>query len=308
MITTRAFRQDDYHNFMEFYREMYIINQNQDCWLPARWEYASNFVNKFFISLGYESWDSKINIWEENNKIVGIAQIEDTNCAFLQIRPGYYHLTEDMVIWLEQNGSMVNKETGERELVIFSREDNTELNRILKTRDYTRGESFSYMSKMRLDGEFYLKLPDGYKIKDMTTCLDYYKRYNVIRKAFNPNFEEISCDSELPDFFKDMINAPMYMPKLDLVVEDKDSNVVAACTIWYDEELNIGMVEPVGTHPAYHGKGLGKAVVREGLRRLSELNADYAYVESFGESRYKFYSSIGFESFNKDYPWSLKIK
>lgn len=307
MIKNREFKKEDYENFMDFYREMYKINQNQDCWLPARWEYAVNFVNKFFISLGYETWDNKIRVWEENNQIVAIAQIEDTNCGYLQIRPGYYHLTEQMVVWLEENGSMRSKDTDTKELILFSREDNTELNRVLEQRGYKKGESYSYMSRMKPEDHFDVCLQEEFKIKSMADGIPYYKRYNVVRKAFNPEFEEIKSDSELPEFFMAMINAPMYRPELDLVIEGNNGEVVAACTVWYDESINIGMIEPVGTHPDYHGKGLGKAIVTDALKKLTKLKADYAYVESYGEVRYKFYSSAGFKSFNKDIPWTISI-
>lgn len=307
MISNRGFMEEDYHNFMEFYKEMYIINQNQDCWLPARWEYAANFVNKFFISLGYDSWDNKIRVWEENNKIVAIAQIEDTNCGYLQIRPGYYHITEEMVTWLEEHGSMSNKDTGTKDLILFSREDNEELNRVLEQRGYKKSESFSYMSRMKPEDHCDVSLSKEFKIKSMAENIPYYKRYNVVRKAFNPEFEEISNDADLPEFFLDMINAPMYRAELDLVIECNNGDVVAACTVWYDESINIGMIEPVGTHPDYHGKGLGKAIVTDALKRLAKLSADYAYVESFGDVRNQFYSSVGFKSFNKDIPWKISL-
>lgn len=60
-----------------------------------------------------------------------------------------------------------------------------------------------------------------------------------------------------------MINAPMYRPDLDIVVEYKDDSLVSSCTIWFDKQNNIGMFEPVGTH----------------------------------------YKSVGFQAYDKDYPW-----
>jgi len=48
-------------------------------------------------------------------------------------------------------------------------------------------------------------------------------------------------------------------------VEDQ---ITAFCTIWFDDVTRSAYFEPVATVPAHQRRGLGKAVITEGLRRL----------------------------------------
>ncbi|MFW5873500.1 MAG: GNAT family N-acetyltransferase [Bacillota bacterium] len=230
MIRSRSYKEGDYRRVMNFLREIYKINKNQHCWLPSRWEYAEYLVNPLYIERGYSSWEEFIRIWEAGGEIVAVAHKEDICNAFLQVRPGYRNLEEDMVNWVEDNiYEIIDAETGrERKTVIWV------------------NESDSY-------------------------------RKNLLAEF---GFE---------------------------VVESEDGSWAASCIIWYDQELKIGMFEPVGTHPDYLRKGLGRAVILEGLRRLKALGSERAYVEAYGDKRYAFYKSAGFESFDIDYPFT-KIK
>ena len=49
-------------------------------------------------------------------------------------------------------------------------------------------------------------------------------------------------------------------------IRSPDGRGASACTIWFDPVNAVGLFEPVATHPDFQGKGLGKAVMAEGLR------------------------------------------
>ena len=42
----------------------------------------------------------------------------------------------------------------------------------------------------------------------------------------------------------------------------------AFCTVWFDDVTRTGAFEPVGTAPAHRRRGLGKAVMCEGVPSL----------------------------------------
>ncbi len=66
----------------------------------------------------------------------------------------------------------------------------------------------------------------------------------------------------------------------------------------------IGMLEPVGTHPDHQRRGLGRVVVREGLRRLATLGATVAYV-GCADSKPAgcLYRSVGFADSDVERLW-----
>jgi ribosomal protein S18 acetylase RimI-like enzyme len=76
--------------------------------------------------------------------------------------------------------------------------------------------------------------------------------------------------------------SPAYDPELDLVVDAGDGTFAACCICWADAASGIGNFEPVGTRPAWRGKGLTTALVHEGLRRLKAKGMHTARVETAG--------------------------
>lgn len=50
-----------------------------------------------------------------------------------------------------------------------------------------------------------------------------------------------------------------------------DGAIAAFCTIWFDDVTRSAYFEPVATVPAHRRRGLGKALMTEGLRRLQRV-------------------------------------
>lgn len=65
----------------------------------------------------------------------------------------------------------------------------------------------------------------------------------------------------------------LYRPELDLRVQAASGEVAAYCVCWFDPENRIGLFEPVRTEDAYQGRGIGKALMTEGIRRLMDAGA-----------------------------------
>jgi ribosomal protein S18 acetylase RimI-like enzyme len=88
----------------------------------------------------------------------------------------------------------------------------------------------------------------------------------------------------------------VYDPNLDIVAAAADGQIGGFCIVWMDAVNRVGLFEPVGTHPDFQRKGLGKAVMLEGLQRLAEKGMTQAIVSTFedNEVAIKFYESVGF--------------
>ena len=96
------------------------------------------------------------------------------------------------------------------------------------------------------------------------------------------------------------LSQPDYRPELDLVIEAPDGSLAAFCVLWLAEsspgESLSGQVEPMGVSPRFRHKGLGKALLTEGLRRLEALGAVAVYVETddYRNAAMALYESVGF--------------
>ena len=64
---------------------------------------------------------------------------------------------------------------------------------------------------------------------------------------------------------------------------------------------NNVMFEPVGTHPDFQRRGLGKAVMTEALRRLKDRGMERAIVCTTAENTpgIKLYEAVGFRIINR---------
>ena len=66
------------------------------------------------------------------------------------------------------------------------------------------------------------------------------------------------------------MQSEVYARALDLVAVDAAGQVGAFCIAWPDEATLRGHLEPVGTHPDFQRRGLGRAVLLEAMRLLQE--------------------------------------
>lgn len=109
-------------------------------------------------------------------------------------------------------------------------------------------------------------------------------------------FESSAAFDAYVERFRNFMRSPVYNPDCDIVAVAPDGQIGAFCIIWFDALNRVGYFEPVGTHPAYQRKGLGKAVLLEALRRLQEGGMTSAVVCT-GEGNIpaiRLYESVGF--------------
>jgi GNAT superfamily N-acetyltransferase len=90
-------------------------------------------------------------------------------------------------------------------------------------------------------------------------------------------------------------SSPVYRASLDIVL-DVDRTFASYCICWADEQSKLGLFEPVGTRPEWRGKGAGRAVILEGLRRLRDAGMQTAQVGTagFNAPAQALYESCGF--------------
>jgi ribosomal protein S18 acetylase RimI-like enzyme len=104
-------------------------------------------------------------------------------------------------------------------------------------------------------------------------------------------------------WYRNIQTAPLYRRDLDIVAVAPDGAVASFCTIWFDDVTRTAYFEPVGTTPAYQRRGLGKAVLCEGLRRLKRMGGTIAYVGGYTEAANALYASAGFVQYALSEPW-----
>jgi GNAT superfamily N-acetyltransferase len=173
---------------------------------------------------------------------------------------------------------------------------------LLTRRGYERRGQPEYQRRRTLGlpiPEF--QAPDGYSIRSLGGPDEHPARSWLSWKAFHPNEPDEKYEGW--EWYRNVQRAPLYRRDLDLVAVAPNGELAAFCTLWYDDVTRTAAFEPVGTYPDYQHKGLGKAIMTEGLRRASAMGATLCTVSSYSESAGALYASLGFMDYDLSEPW-----
>jgi GNAT superfamily N-acetyltransferase len=146
------------------------------------------------------------------------------------------------------------------------------------------------------------RLPDGYQLM---TVADYdgdiSKRVDVHQRSWADLGTRVSSDT-----YPAVMATWPYRPDLDFVLEANDGSPVAFALAWLDSESRVAEFEPLGTHPDYRRRGLGRALLLMALRRLRTAGASDALVGSRGDAGFPLpsllYESVGFRQLSRQLP------
>lgn len=136
-------------------------------------------------------------------------------------------------------------------------------------------------------------LPDGFRFLDRVE-----ERYIDSRAmAHYSAFTRTNPSKMTPELYRLFMTAPGYDPTLDISIVNAHDEVVAFAMAWADDMTRRAEFEPVGTHKDYQRRGLGRAALQEGLRRLQARGITIANVATWieDEGNVAFYPSAGFQ-------------
>lgn len=140
-------------------------------------------------------------------------------------------------------------------------------------------------------------LPPGYSIRHVRGAAESEARAAVQRAAFESEWMTAARHRRV-------MASPTYRPELDIVIVAPDGSFAAFALVWLDESNRLGVYEPLGVAVAHQRRGLGRALMAEGLRRLAALGATYACVATgiAAESRH-LYEASGFYLLDTSHVW-----
>ena len=263
-------------------------------WMMTNWEYLE------------DQYLNRIGIWEDdeqNGKIVGATLYDhELDIIFPIALSGYESLYPQMIDYAKAN--MVRKENPN--FHVFASDSNMDLIHLLKKSGFVAMEQKDMVARYEADyGIPEYALPDGYRITSLAEEEDFRKYLLCMFKGFGheESNEEFVFNQEKQKEMERAYNKRKCLDKsLKLSVVNENGDYVAHCGMWYDAASQIAVIEPVCVIPEYRKKGLGRAVVFEGIRRVLERGAKRIVV---GSSQ-QFYYSIGMVPYKTGTLWKLK--
>ena len=133
------------------------------------------------------------------------------------------------------------------------------------------------------------RVPDGYVLRSLRGPEDIPARVEVHRAAFAPS--KMTAEK-----YAILIGQDHYAFDRDIVLEAPDGSFAAFAMCWADPVGSIGEFEPVGTHPDHQRRGLGRVIMRHGLRLMRSAGLRDALVFSLRSNAASeaLYRSAGF--------------
>lgn len=246
-----------------------------------------------------------IRLWEDTaNNLVGFAWFDPPHLLTSQVHPGVRgndELEEQMLTWGEVRRKELLKPDGQgRTLLVRALEGDERRSAVFSRLGYQRDEF--YMLQLRRDLDVPIPTtapPESITIRHVGGEREWQERVDTHREVWNPS--RVTLDA-----YHRLRGAPGYTRELDLVAATPAGTFVSYCICWLDPHNKTGEFEPVGTRPVYRGKGIGRAVMVEGLHRLKERGAQTAIVSTphSNEAARRLYESVGFRVAASDRFWS----
>lgn len=242
-------------------------------------------------------------LWFDGELLVGFAWPSDGQIDVV-VEPARPELVGQILSWGEAWRRAAELSVGqERRFSAWSYIGDTTRVATLTQRGYQRAATALDL-RMRVLSHALPAAPvaEGYRVRSLAGEDEIAARVEVHRDAFAPSRMTTRR-------YEVLSRMPIYRRDLDLVAVAPDGSFAAFCIVWYDEELQIGVFEPVGCHSAHRRRGLASTVMVEGMRRLIELGARTAHVTSLAGNRpaEDLYESLGFRVLDRNERWDCVL-
>lgn len=294
MFTSRPYQPADLEALCAFLARCHQLSAAPDAFI-----HPGDLVWRTLQHAHYRP-EQEVRIWEMGGETAGFVLQKrlgfDFAAAPWLAREPRRELMAAMLAHVERQA----RESGlEGNLVTSVSKSDPESTLVLQAAGYARNNDDMYSLERSLSEEipapalaqgFVVRHPEPHELQ---------ARVDIHREVWHPS--RVTLESHL-----NIRSAPIYRPDLDLVAVTPDGQFASYCIVWYDPINRVGEFEPVGTRKAWERRGLGKAVLLEGFRRLQKLGAKKAVVYCY-EDNLAFYQSAGFEEFNQWLGWGKKL-
>ena len=294
----------DFWRVRAFLRELMLANHFLDAtWHVARLDYWRWHV---VANCGAPPIEEGLFLWEDGDQIVAVLNSEGGGDVHLQVHPEGRDpgLLSEMIATAEQH--LYEQTDAGRLSYIFVDETDTQLMGLLGDAGYERYDFSERRGRHDLGAPIPdAPIPAGYTVRSLGDASELPSRSFASWRAFHADDPEDAYEGW--EWYRSIQQMPLYRRDLDLVAVAPDGEIAAFCTVWYDDVTRTGYFEPVGTRPEHQRRGLGRAVLTEGLRRLGPLGAVRGFVGGYTPAATALYDGAGFKDADRSTAWRREL-
>jgi mycothiol synthase len=285
--------EEDYWRIRNFLREVFLLNERlEHSWHVARldywrWHYILNLQVCELI-------EKVVTIWEtETGQIAGVLHPIGQGEIRLHVHPQFRSpaLENEMLMHAEEHLSDL---TEDRNRILYLPVFTYDIFRqeILTQRGYVKGQGQANHWRRDLDGPIpETSHPPGYTIRSMGQVDEQPTRSWASWRAFHSDEPDEAYDGDW-SWYQNIQSNPLYRRDLDIVAVTAQGDIAAFCTISYDDTTRSAVCVLVGTAVEHWRRGLGKAVMLEGMRRLKKMGGTRVFATAYDPPAYGLYRSV----------------
>jgi len=264
--------ENDFFKARNFLREVFLLNGRlEHSWNVARLDYWRwHFIETCQFTPPFEqvavAWETS-----QGEMVALLHPISHDEIRF-HIHPVYRSAElEDQAFAYAETHYTDSFVPGESTLYVPVFEDDPLLRSVLIQRGYTHrpGWNHHYWRDLTDPLPGY-PTPSGYAIRSMGDESEHPSRSWCSWRAFHSDEPDSNYDGDY-SWYRNLQSGPLYRRDLDIVAVTPDREIAAFCTIYYDDYTRSAVTVLVGTAAEHWRRGLGKAVILEGMQRLKHL-------------------------------------
>lgn len=142
-------------------------------------------------------------------------------------------------------------------------------------------------------------LPEGWELRSVSGEHEANSRRAAAHAAFESTMDPVVHLQRYLDFMR----SPAYVPERDLVAVAPDGTIVSFM-VWWADESSIAQIEPFGTHPDHHRRGVGRALLYHGLGMMKAAGMTMCRVCTDDDrAATHFYEGVGFTDVGRLHWW-----
>ena len=263
--------EDNFFRTRNFLREVFLLNDSlEHSWNIARLDYWRwHFIQTCHVC---ESLEKGMTLWETSDGRIAAA-LNDLGGGEIRmhVHPHFRsgELEDEMLAFAEEHYAE-ETENGKYIIAPVFTDDPLRLE-VLTRRGFTKRPGWNHHYRRDLTAPLPVPpTPSGYIIRSMGDESEHASRSWCSWRAFHSDEPASNYDGDY-SWYRNVQSSPLYRRDLDIVAAAPDGSIAAFCICYYDDYTRSAVTVLVGVATEHWRRGLGKAVVLEGMRRLQYL-------------------------------------
>ncbi len=274
----------------------------------------------YYVHIGDVNWwlfypdqsaefSQRIFFWEDKDDVLGwclLTPDEGYWDVFVHPRLRQTARAEAMLVWAEERLTEMVKAKGGDKVCVFWIDERDDWRRsLLEQRGYVLRHSDPQFTRSLAGSLPEPVVPEGFVMRASAGEAEAESRARASYAAFKSKWEWDKYMHRRISFMR----SPVYENERDMVAVAPDGTIAAFAIHWFDPVNKVGNFEPVGAHPDYQRRGLGRAVLLDSMRRMKAHGMETAIVGTNhdNEAAIKLYESVGFRLRHRDCDYAKNI-